>query len=92
MATKTTHREALRYYALSATGTNDWSVEAEGEPGEAKAAVEERAMRAICGSQWDQPKDIYVDTLVKNLLVISKSQAHRRFPTAMWAWDHRFGF
>ena len=45
--------------------------------GAIKSEVQANAEREICGDQWDGPKDIYVDTELKNLTVVSKSQALR---------------
>lgn len=76
-----------QYVALTTINSQQsgWDVVLVGEPGESRKTVEERAMRAICGDQWDHAKDIYVDTELKNLQVASKSEAARRFPRA-WAW------
>jgi hypothetical protein len=71
-----------QYVALTTQGSGYWVV-VMGEPGETREAVEERASRQICGDQWDQAKDIYVDTQLKNLQIHSLSAAKRAFPKAL---------
>lgn len=84
MANKASERQ---YVALTTYGSGWWVVVA-GEPGEAKAAVEERALRDICGDNWDQAKTIQQDTEMKNLQVVSMSAARRAFPRAMSHYDY----
>ena len=76
-----------QYVALTTHGSGWWVVLV-GEKGESKAIVEERALRDICGDQWDKAKDIVVDTECKNLQVVSMSAARRAFPRAMSHYDY----
>ena len=76
-----------RYVALTTHGAGWWVVLA-GEPGEDKASVEDRALRDICGSNWDKPKTIEQDTEMKRLQIVSYSAAKRAFPKAMWQYEY----
>lgn len=76
-----------RYVALTTHGSGWWVV-VMGDAGESKAAVEERALRDICGDNWDQAKTIEQDTEMKNLQVVSLSAAKRAFPKALSHYDY----
>lgn len=80
-----------RYVALTTLG-GGFYVSLMGEPGQDKDAVEERAMRLICGDQWDKAKDIQTDTELKNLQVLSVSAARRAFPKAMRHYDEAVAY
>lgn len=70
------------YVALTTTG-GSWYVEAMGEPGESKEAVEAKAVEKIRSQHPDPARDIYTQTELKNLIVLSKSAAMRSFSKAM---------
>lgn len=76
-----------RYVALTTHGSGWWVV-VMGEPGESREQVEERALRDICGDNWDRAKTIEQDTEMKNLQVVSYSAAKRAFPKAMSHFDY----
>lgn len=44
-----------------------------------KDAVKEQAERQIAGTQWNQVKDIYTQTELVNLRVVSKTDAKRKY-------------
>lgn len=46
--------------------------------GEDKSQVRDEAERTICGDQWDQAKDIWVDTELKNLIVVPASTIRKQ--------------
>lgn len=84
MANKASER---RYVALTTRGSGWWVVLV-GEAGETKEVVEERALRDICGDNWDKAKTIEQDTEMKNLQVVSMSAAKRAFPKAMSHYEY----
>lgn len=47
--------------------------------GEDKDAVRDAAERKIAGAQWNQAKDIYTQTELANLRVVSKTTAKREY-------------
>jgi len=76
-----------QYVALTTHGSGWWVVFV-GAVGQAKTEVEELASRKVCGDQWDKAKDIYVDTEMKNLQIMSMSAARLAFPKAMNHYDY----
>lgn len=49
------------------------------EVGSDKDAVRDAAERRIAGSQWNEVKDIYTQTKLTNLRVVSKTTAKRQY-------------
>lgn len=47
--------------------------------GEDKSALRDVAERKICGIYWDKPKPITVDTELKNLRIVTASEAKRKY-------------
>lgn len=76
-----------RYVALTSHGGKWWVVVA-GEPGMSREQVQERAMRDICGENWDKAKTIEQDTELKNLVIQSYSAAKRAFPKAIAHFEY----
>lgn len=66
------------YVAVTTTNaqTNGWHEVARGAD---KQAVQAAAEQKIAGHQWDQQKDIYTETELRNLHVVSKTNAKRTF-------------
>lgn len=74
------------YVAVTTTNAqqNGWR---EVITGSDKAEVQEKAERQICGNQYDGPKDIYTQTELRNLRVVSKTEAKRTFGVDIDAID-----
>lgn len=66
------------YVALTTTNykENGYHVVAEGS---SKPALTEQAKNKICGVQKNTEKDISTETELKNLIVVSKTAAKRRY-------------
>ena len=65
------------YVAITTTNPqNGWH---EVETGTDKATVRDAAERKIAGNQWDKSKDIYTQTELTNLRVVSKTEAKRKY-------------
>jgi len=74
------------YYAITTINAqHGWEVVCSGSD---KAVVRELAEREICGDQWDHVKDIYVQTKLKNLAVLSKTDMQRRQPATLRNWQN----
>lgn len=66
-----------KYVAVTTVNVQDgWREVARGSD---RAQVTETAEKRICGNQWNEVKDIYVDTQLKNLRVVSATKAKRVF-------------
>lgn len=57
------------------------------ETGTDKSAVRDTAERKIAGSQWNEVKDIYTQTELTNLRVVSKTVAKRQYHVDIDAID-----
>lgn len=67
-----------KYVAITTTNAqqNGWHEVASGTN---KAEVQAQAERQIAGNQWDKPKDIYTQTELANLTVVSATVAKRTY-------------
>ena len=60
--------------------------------GSNKEQVRQDAERQICGDQWNNTKDIYTQTEIANLIVVSKTEAKRKWGVDIdkastdWGW------
>ena len=66
------------YIAITTTNAqqNGWH---EVTSGPKKAEVHDKALRQIAGNQWDKQKDIYTQTKLANLIVVSATEAKRTY-------------
>ena len=66
------------YVAVTSTNpqVEGWSIVCSGED---KKSVENNAERIICGNQWNRQKDIYTQTKLENLRVVTKTKAKRTY-------------
>lgn len=85
-------KTARQYVAITHTSINPWNHKPEleivliGDAGESKESVEEQAQRKICGEEWGREKDIYVDTELKNLFIVSLGAAKRSYSRVLNAY------
>lgn len=56
--------------------------------GSDKNAVRDEAERSIAGAQWNKVKDIYTQTELTNLRVVSKTTAKRQYGVDIDAIDY----
>ncbi len=70
------------YVAITTTNFADWRKVCTGGNAD---TVRQQAERMIVGPQWDQVKDIYTQTKLVNLRVVSKTEAKRKYGVDIYA-------